>query len=661
MSTRTRSSHQTKTDILIGAMSVCLYVVLGITFFLCLSINNVFLRIINRTLATTLLTFTAMTVAMHAVYGGFDVGRKKNKPVISAMIGSTVITDLVTYLQLEIMNVNESYNDRLMLFGPDLFCLLLCMLLQVLVIVLFVRVGNQIYFYFNPPRSCLVILGSPSQETDMREKLGRYYLQWRVDDVVLYNVPDLNRRIRKADVVFLGNVPEGAKFALLKICYDDRKDVMCKAELEDIMLCNARPAIVDDAAFLAMEYNKITVFQRIVKRLGDIIISVLALILLSPVLLIISALIRSEDGGPAIFSQPRVTADGRTFIIRKFRTMAPNSSKNDIQVSVAEDDPRITKIGAFLRRYRLDELPQFYNILVGDMSLVGPRPEMMANVARYKNKLPAFVYREKMKAGLTGYAQIEGRYNTSAEDKLMLDMMYIESFSIWLDVKLLLRTFTVLLKPDSTQGFRKRAPPPAALRKDPGRISQKFSTQARTVIRQDDSSRGYVGQAPVQGARPREYGSPAPAQGAAAQAMPPHGTQPRDYGSRVPVPGSPGQAGPPQNARGPAYSAPAPAQNAPAREIPPQNARGPAYGAPAPAQNAQAREIPPQGAQPRGHRSSGSPDTSGQTKPNNVPVRGYRGPTAAGQPAQPQNGQVRGYQWNPVRSNKQTGIGGKKK
>ena len=87
------------------------------------------------------------------------------------------------------------------------------------------------------------------------------------------------------------------------------------------------------------------------------------------------------------------------------------------------------------------------------MSLVGPRPEMMANVLRYKIELPAFVYREKMKAGLTGYAQIEGRYNTSAEDKLMLDMMYIESFSIWLDVKLLLRTFTVLAKTDSTQGF----------------------------------------------------------------------------------------------------------------------------------------------------------------------------------------------------------------
>ena len=124
-----------------------------------------------------------------------------------------------------------------------------------------------------------------------------------------------------------------------------------------------------------------------------------------------------------------------------------------MQTTITVNDPRITKIGSFLRKYRLDEIPQFFNILIGDMSLVGPRPEMMANVSRYKMELPSFVYREKMKAGLTGYAQIEGRYNTSAEDKLMLDMMYIESFSIWLDIKLLLRTFTLLAKSDSTQGF----------------------------------------------------------------------------------------------------------------------------------------------------------------------------------------------------------------
>ena len=452
---RDHSSHQTKTTILIGAISVVLYLILGIAFFVCLSVNNYFLRHINRTLATTLLTFTAMSIAMHAVYGGFDVGRKKNKPVISAMISGIAITDIITYIQLQIMNVNPNNNATLILFGPDLLYLLLCYVIQVIVIILFVRVGNQLYFYFTPPRRCLLILGSPSQEEALRAKIERYQLQWRVEDTVLYNVPDLAQRIEMADVIFLGAVPDRAKVALLKLCYDDRKDVMCKAELEDIMLCNARPTIVDDAAFLSMEYNKITPFQRFAKRFGDILISLFALIVFSPFILLISLLIKLEDGGPVIFKQSRLTVAGRPFTIRKFRTMKVHSELDEVQVSVSVDDPRITKVGSFLRRYRLDEIPQFFNILIGDMSVVGPRPEMMANVARYKMNLPSFVYREKMKAGLTGYAQIEGRYNTSAEDKLMLDMMYIESFSIWLDVKLILRTVTIFLKKDSTQGFQK--------------------------------------------------------------------------------------------------------------------------------------------------------------------------------------------------------------
>jgi hypothetical protein len=195
--------------------------------------------------------------------------------------------------------------------------------------------------------------------------------------------------------------------------------------------------------------------------------------------------------------------------------MIPNSSQYEKEISVAKNDPRITKVGSFLRRYRLDELPQFYNVLVGDMSLVGPRPEMLANVNRYKSRLPAFVYREKMKAGLTGYAQIEGRYNTSAEDKLMLDMMYIESFSIWLDVKLILRTFTVLLKPDSTQGFE-RSPgetgrQQAIKKKDATRGFQKFSTQSQTVYREDNTVRGYhsnINKPPKSGeySQPRQSG-----------------------------------------------------------------------------------------------------------------------------------------------------------
>ena len=161
-----------------------------------------------------------------------------------------------------------------------------------------------------------------------------------------------------------------------------------------------------------------------------------------------------------------MTVGGHPFTIHKFRTMRVQTGEPEH--SATTDDDRITKVGAFLRRTRLDELPQFWNILKGDMTIVGPRPEMLENVEKYKMELPTFVYREKMKAGLTGYAQIEGRYNTSPEDKLMLDLMYIESFSLWSDVRLLFRTFTVIFKKDSTEGLRPRKPDSKQERKEKG-------------------------------------------------------------------------------------------------------------------------------------------------------------------------------------------------
>ena len=185
----------------------------------------------------------------------------------------------------------------------------------------------------------------------------------------------------------------------------------------------------------------------------DIVVSLAVLTVLAPVYGIIAICIHAEDGGPVLFRQKRMTVGGKEFKICKFRTMKENASLEPHQSSVTVDDPRITRVGKTLRRFRLDELPQFWNILIGEMALVGPRPEMLENVRKYKLELPAFAYREKMKAGLTGYAQIEGRYNTTPEDKLMLDLMYIESFSLWLDIKLLFRTPMVLFKSDSTQGF----------------------------------------------------------------------------------------------------------------------------------------------------------------------------------------------------------------
>ena len=291
---------------------------------------------------------------------------------------------------------------------------------------------------------------SPADRLPLRDGPGR---QWHLSDIALWTDPDLKARIERADVVFIAGVPDSERLRLMRICYDLRRDVVCKAELQDVMLSSAQPLIVDDAPFLEMDYHKITLVQRAVKRLGDIAVSAAVLLLLWPLMGLIALAILLDDGRPAVFRQERLTLGGHTFTIRKFRTMQKNAAGTFPE---EEDDLRITRVGRFLRLTRLDELPQFWNILIGDMSLVGPRPEMLANVSRYKSALPTFVYREKMKAGLTGYAQIEGRYNTSPEDKLMLDLMYIERFSILNDIRLLFRTPTIYFRKDSAQPFERQ-------------------------------------------------------------------------------------------------------------------------------------------------------------------------------------------------------------
>ena len=201
-----------------------------------------------------------------------------------------------------------------------------------------------------------------------------------------------------------------------------------------------RPRVAEKRAYLAF------------KRTFDISGALVGLAVLALPMSVIALIIALDSPGDPIFRQERLGKDGKPFTMYKFRSMRQDAERDGPRWADA-DDVRCTRFGAFLRRTRLDELPQFWNILRGDMSLVGPRPEMLENITRYKRDLPEFQFRERMKAGLTGYAQIEGRYNTSPEDKLALDLFYIEGFSLWTDMKLLLRTVTVFFRPDATQGF----------------------------------------------------------------------------------------------------------------------------------------------------------------------------------------------------------------
>ena len=204
---------------------------------------------------------------------------------------------------------------------------------------------------------------------------------------------------------------------------------------------------------------------RALKRVQDVFFSLLALIVLLPLMLIVAlAIVIDDPKGSPIFTQVRSGIDGKEFRIHKFRSMCVDAEAKlaDLKRSTEmngpifkqKDDPRITRVGRFIRKCGIDELPQLINVLKSDMSIVGPRPEMLENVEKYTDDLPEFRYRLRAKAGLTGLAQIYGKYNTSPRDKLIMDLAYIQQYSVWLDLKLILRTALVLLTPEeSTEAF----------------------------------------------------------------------------------------------------------------------------------------------------------------------------------------------------------------
>lgn len=418
-------------------------------FFGIFGIHNPWLFNLSRTTGVTMVTFIVLGIALMSVYGGYAIGTQKSKPIVHSMALATVITDLVTHLQLSIMNTSQFNNDHFVYETPHL--LLLVMFLQILVIVFFTYFGNFIYFSLEPPEKCCIVSSSRESLGSIIPKVNRFKKQYRIMETVRYDSPKVLDVISRNDTVFLYDVPTRERTSLIDFCYQTQKNIYYNFEMIDVVSQGAKYVTLDDKSLVMHVAKDLTMEQRIVKRLMDISISLISLIITSPIMLICAIAIKAEDGGKVFYKQARLTKYGRVFQVYKFRTM---KEENSIHKSVTENDDRITKVGGVLRKFRIDELPQMLNILKGDMTVVGPRPEMLENVEKYTEELPEFAYRLRMKAGLTGLAQISGKYNTSPKDKLVMDLMYIENYSIWQDLKLIFQTITVFLKAsESTEAF----------------------------------------------------------------------------------------------------------------------------------------------------------------------------------------------------------------
>lgn len=426
-----------------------LYAACFATFFLLFSIDNKEIVELSRTAAVTLSTYCIIMFLLTGIYGKYDVGMRKRKQIVFSVSMAHVLTDLVTYFELTIMKTNEANNTTFKL--ENLGILLLVFVIQIVIIILMTAVGDSFYFWINAAEKCLIVTSDEAEAKRVANSISGFKKRYELCGIVPYDCDNLEENMLKADTIILYEVPVEKRTEIVNFSYQNLKNVYFNPHIADILERNSKSVSVDDISFFVSQFHMITFEQRIIKRLMDIFISALGIIITSPILLASAIAIKKFDGGRVFFKQKRATVHGKVFEIYKFRTMRENAGN----YSVTKNDDRVTAPGRFLRKYRIDELPQLFNILKGDMSLVGPRPEMLENVEDYTKELPEFRYRLRMKAGLTGYAQIIGKYNTSSRDKLMLDLMYIENYSILKDIQLLFQTILVLFKAeDSTEAFK---------------------------------------------------------------------------------------------------------------------------------------------------------------------------------------------------------------
>ncbi|MCR5502961.1 MAG: sugar transferase [Lachnospiraceae bacterium] len=392
--------------------------------------------------------YTAVLFLMFRALGGYRIGVNRMTNILSAELVAIFMTNFINVL-ISMAVTGQFRLGFLLLREYSLLALAEGALLTLLTIPM-VRCYKKLF----PPLSVLEISGEVTN--GLSTKVGSRPDKYRILRTIRYqeNEEELRKEIEKYDAALINDLPDEEENRILKICFDLNKRVYFTPKLSDIIVRSSENLNLFDTPLYLCRNLGMSDLQRLNKRIFDIVFSSIALLAAFPLMLVTAIAIRLEDHGPVFFKQERVTLDGKRFMIYKFRSMIPEAEKDGRPNPARDHDERITRIGALIRRTRIDELPQFINILKGDMSVVGPRPERWEHVEKYTEAIPEFSYRLKVKGGLTGYAQVYGKYNTSALDKLKLDLEYIMNYSLILDLQIVLETVKILFQKEPTEGFR---------------------------------------------------------------------------------------------------------------------------------------------------------------------------------------------------------------
>ena len=388
--------------------------------------------------------YLIMLLFASAMYGGLKIGSFRMIELTLSQGFATLITNIIFYVIICLL----AYRF------PSAIPLIIGMIVQCFAIGIWIIAATLGYRALFPPIDVLLVYGGNKQDIIIEKfKTRRHQFTVTRSMSVSGGIEDICAEVSKHEAVMLWDIPNEMRNTVFKCCYENDVEIYVSPKIMDIVLKGSQNLHLFDTPLLYTKSDPIEAEQRMIKRVFDVVFALIMIVITSPFMLITALAVKICDGGSVFYKQVRCTRGNREFKIIKFRSMIEHAEEDGQARLASKNDNRITPVGHVIRKLRIDELPQLFNVLKGDMSFVGPRPERPEKIKEYTEKMPEFSYRTKVVAGITGYAQIEGRYNTTAEDKLMLDLLYIESFSVWLDVKLLLRTVTVLFRPDSTQGF----------------------------------------------------------------------------------------------------------------------------------------------------------------------------------------------------------------
>ncbi|MDD7282117.1 exopolysaccharide biosynthesis polyprenyl glycosylphosphotransferase [Floccifex sp.] len=372
-------------------------------------------------------------------------------------IGLYRLTELL-YFQLLSYGISDAilYIESVFWFHGidklDILSYLFTLVMQLLIILVITFICNRLFALYDEPVKIMIIYGDESYQDFLKklnQKKYRYNVVTCLSDCA--SIDKIKEEINQCESIYLYDVNKEIRRELILYCYSKEKEVYLTQDIEDLVLRSFDVSHTFDIPFLRTKRVSETWYYRIVKRAFDIVCSLCALIILSPILLIVAFAIKLYDGGPVFYKQVRLTKNHREFEIYKFRSMIVNAESQGARLS-SKGDSRITPVGKFIRMTRIDELPQLFNILKGDMSIVGPRPERPEIEEEYLKNLPEFSLRLQVPAGLSGYAQVFGKYNTTPENKLKMDLMYINQRSLLLDLKIILYTIKIIFLPESTEG-----------------------------------------------------------------------------------------------------------------------------------------------------------------------------------------------------------------